>query len=408
MEKKKEQYRYALNLQLFAGEGDKRLTDINTRKAEIRSKLQGTEQVDLDALETELRALETEEKEIRQRERREKLAKGIQDEVPGIDTRQDGEFKPGDNVDLVKESRKQREERGKALKENRSVTVGSSNVILPRYDATDVKPTFNEVSTLIDRVTHKPLMGGESFRQPYLKGYGTAGYTAEGADYTDAEPVFDSVAINKSKVTAYAEDSEELQKLPNVDYEGEVVKGITIATRKKITREILIGDGTTNHLAGIFSTAATAIDAATDKAITTIDETTLDEIVFSYGGDEDVEDAAVLILNKKDLKAFVTLRSDDGERIYTVVSNGNTGTIDGVPFIINSACKAITDPATTTGQYSMAYGPLSSYLLTIFSDVDVQRSTDYKFKQGMIAHRSSVFVGGNVCCKNGFLRVKKG
>lgn len=383
-----------------------RLQQIEARVLEIRALLEGDTEVDLDALETELRALETEKKGLVERERRKAVAAGIT--AGTVESRQLDTLTPDGTPDPAKDERKLREERGKALKENRSVTVGSSSVVLPKHDSPDIRPTFNEVSSLIDLVTIKPLMGGESFRQPYLKGYGTGGYTAEGDDYTTAEPIFGYADINKSKVTAYAEDSEEVQKLPAADYDGEVMKGVRIASRKKITREILIGDGTTNHIAGIFSTAATAIDAATDKAITEIDETTLDEIVFSYGGDEDVEDAAVLILNKKDLKAFVTLRTDEGERVYDVVTKGNSGTIDGVPYIINSACKAVTDGATQTGDYSMAYGPLSNYMLTIFSDVDVQRSTDFKFKQGMIAHRSSVFVGGNVISKNGFLRVKKG
>ncbi|HFK2719154.1 TPA: phage major capsid protein, partial [Escherichia coli] len=151
----------------------------------------------------------------------------------------------------------------------------------------------------------------------------------------------------------------------------------------------------------------TAIDAATDLEISEIDNTTLDEIIFSYGGDEDVEDAAVLILNKKDLKAFAKLRSSDGKKVHTIVSNGNKGTIDGIPFLINSACKAISDAATADGGYVMAYGPLSNYQFTIFSEMDVQRSTDFKFKQGMIAHKGVVFAGGNVVSKNGFLRVKK-
>ncbi|MBD0381291.1 phage major capsid protein [Paenibacillus sedimenti] len=394
----------SLNIQHFAG-GNQRLIEIEKRKAEIRTALEGTESVDMDALETELRNLETEKNEIQQRERRAAIAKGIN--VGDIEGRQTSEFIPGDVPNEAQEARKSAEQRGKALKENRSVTVGSSNVIMPRHDASDIRPTFNEVSSLIDRVTHKPLLGGESYRQPYLKGYGTGDYTAEGANYTDADPVFDYAQINKSKITAYSEDSEEVLKLPDADYDGEVMKNISVATRKKITREILIGDGTTNHLTGIFSTAATAIVASTDLEISAIDDTTLDDIIYSYGGDEDVEDTAVLILNKKDLKAFAKLRDINGKKIYNVVSNGNTGTIDGVPFIINSACKAVSDTATTVGQYSMAYGPLSNYMLTIFSDLDVQRSTDYKFKQGMIAHRGSVFVGGNVVSKNGFLRVKK-
>lgn len=300
------------------------------------------------------------------------------------------------------------EKRGNALREGRAVTVGSGEIVVPQYDAPDIRPIFNEVSGLIDRVSHKFLKGGESFKQPYVKGYGEADYTGEGEDYAEAEVQFGYAEINKSKVTAYAEDTEELLKLPAADYDAEVMEGVTIAIRKKVTRDILIGTGDTNRLVGIFSDRATAIDPNTDLSIGEITNTTLDEIIYSFGGDEDVEDPAVLILNKKDLKAFAQLRSVDGKKIHTIVTNGNTGTIDGVPFIINSACKAISDPATAEGEYCMAYGPLSNYMLTIFSDVDIQRSTDYKFREGLIAHRSSVFLGGNVVSKNGFLRVKKG
>ena len=116
---------------------------------------------------------------------------------------------------------------------------------------------------------------------------------------------------------------------------------------------------------------------------------------------------AVLILNKADLKAFATCRLSDGKKAYTVVNHGNTGTIDGVPYIINSACKAVSNSTTTAGAYCMAYGPLSNYEMPVFSDIDIQHSNEYKFKQGQIAHRGDVFVGGNVAAHNGFLRVKK-
>ncbi|MGO4219582.1 phage major capsid protein [Bacillus sp. YAF12_1] len=382
----------------------KTLQEILTRKSEIRSMLQSDKEVDLAALETELRDLEETQKQIETRQRLLKEAEEINNnqmpEMRTVETfnnepqKQDGELETS-------------EKRGQALMENRAVTVGSGNVVLPKHSATDIRPTFNEVSTLIDRVSSKTLKGGESYQQPYIKSYGEGDYTTEGNDYNTSETTFGYADITKAKVTAYSEDTEELQKLPAADYDAEVMKGITVATRKKLTREILIGTGATNRLAGIFSAAATAIDSATDLEISAIDASTLDEIVYSYGGDEDVEDAAVLILNKLDLKAFAKLRTSDGKKVYNVVSQGNSGTIDGVPFIINSACKAVSDAKTTAGQYNMAYGPLSNYQLTIFSDMDVQRSTDFKFKQGMIAHRGSVFAGGNVISKNGFLRVKK-
>ena len=299
------------------------------------------------------------------------------------------------------------EKRGKDLMEKRSVTVGSSNIVVPAHAASDIRPGFNEVSSLIDRVNVKPLPGGESYKQGYIAGYGEGAEKTEGQDYADAEPTFGYADINKSKVTAYAEDTEELLKLPAADYDSIVMAGIRIASRKRLTRQILVGTGAANRLVGIFSDQATAIDAATDIDFAEIDETTLDDIVYSYGGDEEVEDAAVLILNKKDLAAFAKLRTADGKKIHDIKANGNTGTIDGYPFLINSACGAISDAATLSDVYCMAYGPLSNYTLAVFSDMDVQRSTDYKFKAGMIAHRGSIFVGGNVTSKNGFLRVKK-
>ncbi|HFJ9448223.1 phage major capsid protein [Bacillus cereus group sp. TH243-1LC] len=383
----------------------KTLQEILARKSEIRTLLQGDQEVDLDALGTELRELEEAQKQIETRQRLLKEAEVINNNAEP-ETRTVVETfnnePPQQDVELEAS-----EKRGQALMENRAVTVGSGTVVLPKHTASDIRPTFNEVSTLIDRVSTKTLKGGESYQQPYLESYGEGDYTTEGNDYANAETKFGYADITKAKITAYSEDTEELQKLPAADYDGEVMKGITVAARKKITREILIGTGATNRLVGIFSTAAKAIDAATDLEISKIDASTLDDIIYSYGGDEDVEDAAVLILNKKDLKAFAKLRTDDGKKVYNVVSNGNSGTIDGVPFIINSACKAVSDAATTAGQFNMAYGPLSNYQLTIFSDMDVQRSTDFKFKQGMIAHRGSVFAGGNVISKNGFLRVKK-
>lgn len=323
-----------------------------------------------------------------------------------------GTFSVGSGMEQQEEKReesvKEREERGKALQEMRAVTVGSSSIVIPQHSSNEINQTFNQVSSLLDRVNIKPLMGGESYKQPYVKGYGTGDYSNEADDYNDAEPTFGYAEINKTKITAYAEDTEEITKLPAADYDREVMKGITIAARKKITREILVGTGETNRLTGIFSSKATAIDPATDLSIEKIDNNTLDEIIFSFGGDEDVEDAAVLILNKKDLKEFSKLRTNDGKKFHDIKTNGNTGTIDGIPFIINSACKAISDESTQEDDYCMAYGPLSNYMLTIFSDMDIQRSTDYKFKQGMIAHRGSVFLGGNVVSHNGFLRIKKG
>lgn len=365
---------------------EKRLGEILARKSEIRTELEKADEKRMAELETEVATLEKEEAQVRS-----KLAL-------------DGKL--GNPVDKP-DAKNDAEARGKALLEKRSITIATTGVILPEHQSTTIKPTFNEVSTLLDRVNVMNLPGGDTFEQPFITGYGTAGYTTEGGNPTTAEPTFDTATVTKSKIGAYAEVSEELEKLPAADYAGVVVGGITLSVRKKITAEILIGDGTTGHFVGIFDDGATAIDESTDLDFGEIDEDTLDNILYSFGGNEDVEDTSVLVLNKLDVKAFAMLRDANGRKIHTVVSRGNTGTIDGVPYIINSNCKAISAAATTSGQYAMCYGPLMNYTMAVFSPLSIGRSTDYKFKEGLIAHRGVIFAGGNVTVKNGFLRIKK-
>lgn len=385
----------------------KRLQEIESRKNEIRNLLETDKNADLDKLEEELRELQSEKEEL---ERRQSLLdKATEIQNKGTEARSLGVVRDIINSKNEEDRTKEvdKEKRGKQLKENRSVTVASSNLILPTHESTTINGTFNQISSLIDAVKHVSLNGGESYKTAYEKGHGEAGYTEEGAPATDTDVEFGYAEITKSKITSYSEETEEVIKLPNADYDSVIVSGVGKSLRKKITKEILIGDGGPNHLVGIFSGKANAINASTDLEITIINESTLDEIIFGFGGDEDVEDASVLILNKADVKAFAKLRTADGKKVYEVKPQGNRGTIDGVPYIINSACKAISNTETPTGSYCMAYGPLSNYELATFSDTDIKRSTDAKFKEGMIAHRGVVFVGGNVASHNGFLRIKK-
>lgn len=320
--------------------------------------------------------------------------------------------------DKVREERGQNLKNGKTVKFSAKTAIGAKNAlsvtqtVTPQHSAADVRETFNDVSSLVDRVKVVPLAGGETYQRGYVKSYGDgAGATEEGADYNPTEPVFGYVTIEKEKITAYTEEPEEMVKLPNADYDGVVEGSVSKAIRRYMGRQILIGDGATGKFKGIFHNPTKAedqvIDPATDIELTAIDNKTLDEIIYSYGGEEDVEDMAVLILNKKDLKAFATLRDKQDRKVYTIVNHGNTGTIDGVPFVINSACKAISDTATAVGAYIMAYGPLENYEMAIFSDIDARKSTDYKFKQGQIAYRADIFAGGAVAAYNGFIRAKK-
>lgn len=299
------------------------------------------------------------------------------------------------------------ERRGTDLKEKRAVQVSQTEILLPEHTESKLSPyPFSEVSSLVDNINLINLNGGETYKKTFVKESSTAGTTNEGEDYNEIEPEFGYVTITKCKLTAYTEITEELEKLPSVDYQAEVIKNIKTSLKKKLSYEILKGAGTANNFTGLFSDKAVALNDTPDLEIGTIDENTLDDIIFAYGGSEDVEGGAVLILNKNDLRAFAGLRTKEGRKVHTIDYVNHT--IDGIPYIINSNCSALSNTQTALGAYSMAYGSLKNYEVAVFSPIEIAKSNDYKFKQGIISYKASVFVGGNVVGYQGFVRVVKG
>ena len=369
-----------------------RINEINARLAEIDTELRTADADKITALTAEINSLLEERGRATEQMAQEARAAMAQPVTTPI----------VDNTEEI-------EARARDLKQGRSVVISSLDLVSITHESETLNPAFNEVSTLMDAVDQTSFENGESYKKGYVKGYGEAGYTTEGTDYNEDEPEFGYAEINKAKLTVYTEVSEEVEKLSPKAYVAEVQKGLTIALKKKINKELINGAGTSNALVGIFTASkTTAIDTATDIAITAIDETTLDKIVYGYGGDEDFS-AGVLILNKKTLMEFDTLRNaKNGNKVYAVDKAAKT--INGVPYIITSACKPFataTATSTTAGDYVMAYGSLKNINLTQFGKIEIAKSNDYKFKQGMVAYRLSGFFGSNVVAFNGIVRVKK-
>lgn len=288
----------------------------------------------------------------------------------------------------------------------RRAAVSSTQTALGVVASGDIAPAFEQVGTL-DRLVnevHLEGTGAESYKKPFAKTIGEGGITAEGANYTDADPTFDYATVNKIKITAYAEVNEEVEKLPAARYVAEVEAAVVGALRKKIISQIIDGSGS-DQLVGINNSPEKIIAKDQRKTIATIDENTLDEIIFDYGGDETVEGDAMLVLNKLTLKEFAKVKGSDKKRAYDIVVRGNTGTINGIPFVCTSKLPAFGK--VTQGKPYMLYGNLKGYELAYFTDIEVAKSTDFKFKQGVISFKASVFVGGSPAMWNGFLSVEK-
>lgn len=368
-----------------------RMKEIDARLAEIRNA--SNEEMDVE----KLTAFDTECDKL-QEERKTIMAK--------MNIANKTEIKPVMTAERKENKDEMLEKRGIDLKEKRTIVVSSDEILLPNHvDTSLAEVPYAEVSTLVDKVKVVNLNGGETYTKAFVKNHGEAGLTEEGKAYTETEPEFGYCTVTKVKVTAYTEITEELEKLPAIQYQSEVLKNINISLRKKISQQILKGAGSSNTFTGIFSDKAVALADASPLEISEINETTLDDIIFAYGGDEEVEGGAVLILNKNDLRAFAKLRTAEGRKVHTI--DYKACTIDGIPYVINSNCSALSDSSVKIGTYCMAYGALENYEVPVFSPVEVAKSTDYKFKDGIVCYKSSVFTGGNVVGYNGFLRIKK-
>ena len=306
--------------------------EIKGIQAEIEE-IKNTESVEEQPAEVEEKAeeeelsqeeIDEENKELKEEEERKKMNKNEIRKVV-IETAEEREAQI-----------KAREERAALLKEGRSVTVASSNILLPEHQADKLASyPFQTVTSFMDMVNVINLDGGETYEKAFVKDYGTAGLTNEGEDYTTAEPTFGYATMSKAKITAYAELSEEVLKLPKLDYEAEVVKGVEVALKKKMAQQAIAGAGTTNTFKGIIADGVEALEAKDVVEVSAITDTTLDEILYSFGGDEEVMGTGVLILNKLDLKAFATLRNTDGTKTYNVDYKAQT--IDG-KVALHSAC----------------------------------------------------------------------
>jgi HK97 family phage major capsid protein len=303
----------------------------------------------------------------------------------------------------------QTEKRGAELRSGKTVTlekrsVVSSSAAISALASGDINPAFEQVGTLDKLVHNTPLHGAETYKKPFVKTYAEGGITAEGAAAETAEPTMGYATINKIKITAYAEITEETEKLPDADYIKVVDEAAYGAYRKKLIQQIIAGSGS-SQMVGIINAPTSIIEASQTKTIATVDENTLDNIIFDYGGDEDVEGDAFLILNKLTLKAFATVKGTDKKRAYDIVIKGNTGTINGIPFVCTSKLAAFA--TVTAGNPYMLYGKLQGYELTEFAPVEMAKSTDYKFKEGMIAVKVSGLVGGSPAMWNGFMKIIK-
>lgn len=293
--------------------------------------------------------------------------------------------------------------------EARSVLLASGGIAKPET-VSGINNPFNVISTVVDLVQVEDMTGMGGHKEVYVQSWQEADAGTDGVAPTPNDPTFKTVMINPFLLNVMTYVSKELKKQTPLQYEAKVREGALIALKKKLNSWIVGGNGST-QIYGIVNAVNTDSESMTQALeIAAIDEKTLRNIVFNYGGDENVGGGATLILNKNDLIAFGDVRGSDKKPVYEITpdgSNPNRGTIrDGgltVPYVICSAVPALTGAAAETK--TMLYGEIKGYKLGLFGNYEVNVSEDYKFGEGLLTVRGEVMVGGNVVVDKGFVVV---
>lgn len=299
--------------------------------------------------------------------------------------------------------------------EARAILLSSGSIATPT-GVGGINDSFNNVSSIVDQVKVEDCTGMSEYNVAYEKAGAAAGVGTEGTAPSVNDPVFRVAAIKPYLVNTLSYVSKAIRKQTPLLYEEKVRDSALKALRKKVGALILTGNGTTEPF-GILNaknTEKSAEEIYSTLELSGIDENTLRNIVFAYGGNETVGANACLYLNKNDLVAFGDVRgTNEKGAVYEIIPDGanpNTGVIkDGglsVPYCIISDAKALST-SESNKEKTMAYGDPMNYTLGLFGDYEIEVSDDYKFAERQLAVLGEVYVGGNITVDQGFVVITK-
>ena len=303
----------------------------------------------------------------------------------------------------------------------KSVTLATGTLAQPTGAGTNTRdPLGNGVGAIIDQVYVQDLTGMASYLEPYV----ISEFDASGADVATAagtartassDPTYGVAKISPYELTTTSYVDRNIARLTPANYYAKTFAMAMRALRRDTVKMIFNGDGqsTNNDMFGI----KTAKNVAGSTIFSTLNVTAVDadlltNLMFAYGGDEELGGNCRLYLNKADLLALGKLRgTNEKRRLFDIVpdaGNPNTGTIrEGgtiVPYSIASNLTALSSSsAGSSAIQTMVYGDPMNYELGLFGDYTVRVDESVKAVERMLTILGDAMVGGNLIVDKGFV-----
>ena len=265
----------------------------------------------------------------------------------------------------------------------------------------------NTISDFIDLIKITDCSGMAAYKVAYMIEDSTASALTEGNVPTESSPTFGYVEMKPSLVGLISYISREIRKQSPLQYEAKVNEATTRALRRILSKQAIE--------AVLESDLNTTLDVSAASGAALFTPHLLSNIILAYGGDEGVDGAAALVLNKADLKAFAAVRgTNEFLPVYSIVpdaSNPSGGVIkdnNGLScrYCLNKNVPALsTATLSSTATKGMFYGNPQCAELALWGGVEVDVNEGYKFGEGLLTIRGEVSADANVTVKNGFVIV---
>ena len=223
----------------------KRMNEIIARKAELRSMLEGSGEVDLDAVTTELRDLDTEYKGL---EKRKQTIEGINaGTIPAVEIPNPVTARSADTFDQDKEYRSAwlKTLQGKALTDNEqraySTATNSALPAIPESTANEIIKKMYEVAPILQRckIFHVP----GNFKFAVEGANADAAIHQENAAITVAAGNLGSVSLTGYEIVKLVKASRATVNMTIAAFESYIVEIIAEAIARKIENFIFVGTG---------------------------------------------------------------------------------------------------------------------------------------------------------------------
>ena len=303
----------------------------------------------------------------------------------------------------------------------KSVTLATGTLAQPTGAGTNIRdPLGNGVGAIIDQVYVQDLTGMSSYLEPYVISEfdatgGDVATNAGKARTASGDPTFGVAKIAPYELTTTSYVDKNISRLTPGNYYAKVFAMAMRAMRRDTVKMIFNGDGqaSNNDMYGIKTATNMAGSAIYAKLnVDAVDADLLTDLMFAYGGDEELGGNCRLYLNKADLLALGKLRgTNEKRRLFDIVpdaGNPNTGTIrEGgtiVPYSIASNLTALSSSsAGSSAIQTMVYGDPMNYELGLFGDYTVRVDESVKAVERMLTILGDAMVGGNLIVDKGFV-----